>query len=220
MYPIAGGSKGITYRHYTQKPTVAFGTGLSYTSFVYSNLRINASTIGACDTVGVLVDVANTGAVDSDEVRFSHVHSTSTRLLCRSESRALYRAGHPAVRPHPQRYSPLARYPPRRLRAGAHPGRCQHNRLAAAGANIPFGGHGEPRRLGSQVLGADDQGGGGCFHAVCRWWAARSGWWTRWAGDGGPCRLNRELHTKLVGELHGWCSELRTTSTLSDGCSL
>ena len=68
LYPIPGISKGITYRHYTAKPAVAFGEGLSYTQFAYSNLRINASLIGACDTVGVLVDVENTGAVDSDEV--------------------------------------------------------------------------------------------------------------------------------------------------------
>ena len=76
LYPIAGVSKGITYRHYTAKPAVAFGQGLSYTTFAYSNLRINASSISACDTVGVLVDVANVGAVDSDEVsalRFSPV---------------------------------------------------------------------------------------------------------------------------------------------------
>ena len=67
-YPLEGISKGITYRHYTSTPTVAFGSGLSYTTFSYSNLRLNASTIGPCDNVSVQVDVSNDGSVDSDEV--------------------------------------------------------------------------------------------------------------------------------------------------------
>ena len=40
----------------------------SYTSFKYENLKLNASTIGPCDSLGVRVDVTNTGHVVSDEV--------------------------------------------------------------------------------------------------------------------------------------------------------
>jgi beta-glucosidase len=68
LYPIGGVSKGISYRHYTGKPTVAFGSGLSYTSFSYSNLRLNSSVVGPCGRVCVRVDVHNDGEIDSDEV--------------------------------------------------------------------------------------------------------------------------------------------------------
>jgi hypothetical protein len=60
--------KGTTYRYYSGKPTIPFGFGLSYSTFEYKNLRLNATTIGHCDSVSVSVDVTNTGAVDSDEV--------------------------------------------------------------------------------------------------------------------------------------------------------
>jgi beta-glucosidase len=41
---------------------------LSYTTFSYSDMVVNASSIGPCDTVLVTVDVANTGTVAGDEV--------------------------------------------------------------------------------------------------------------------------------------------------------
>ena len=45
--------QGLTYRFYVGTPTVAFGFGLSYTTFTYSNLRLNASTIGPCDALAM-----------------------------------------------------------------------------------------------------------------------------------------------------------------------
>lgn len=53
--------KGLTYRFFVGTPTVAFGFGLSYTTFTYSNLRLNASTIGPCDALAISVDVENSG---------------------------------------------------------------------------------------------------------------------------------------------------------------
>ena len=44
------------------------GHGLSYTTYKYSQLRLNASTIGPCDAVGVTVTVRNTGGRDGAEV--------------------------------------------------------------------------------------------------------------------------------------------------------
>ena len=60
--------KGTTYRYYSGKPTIPFGFGLSYTSFSYSALTVNASSISHCDSIGVTVTVSNTGDVDGDEV--------------------------------------------------------------------------------------------------------------------------------------------------------
>lgn len=45
-----------------------FGHGLSYTTFEYSNLRVNKSAIKDTETVTVSVDVTNTGSVDGKEI--------------------------------------------------------------------------------------------------------------------------------------------------------
>ncbi|HEY8994150.1 MAG TPA: glycoside hydrolase family 3 C-terminal domain-containing protein [Lacunisphaera sp.] len=57
--------KNRTYRYFGGKPLYAFGHGLSYTTFAYSNLRVIPATGGALQ---VTVDVANTGARDGDDV--------------------------------------------------------------------------------------------------------------------------------------------------------
>jgi beta-glucosidase len=49
-------------------PLYAFGFGLSYTTFRYSNLRLERAGIAAGETARVLIDVTNTGAVRGDEV--------------------------------------------------------------------------------------------------------------------------------------------------------
>ncbi len=74
-------SKGRTYMYMDKPPTYAFGHGLSYTSFGYSNLRFLPST-SADMAFTAAVDVANTGPCDGDEVvqlYASKADSTITR---------------------------------------------------------------------------------------------------------------------------------------------
>jgi len=60
--------KGRTYRYFTGQPLYPFGYGLSYTTFEYSNLSFDKSSVGAKDDLTASVEVKNTGSVASDEV--------------------------------------------------------------------------------------------------------------------------------------------------------
>ena len=77
----------IGYRYYEKKqvaPLFPFGFGLSYTSFAYSNLHLNAKTIAPDEEVTLSVDVTNTGKYSGKEVVqvYVHdVHSTVTRPI-------------------------------------------------------------------------------------------------------------------------------------------
>jgi len=55
--------QGRTYRYFKGEPLYPFGYGLSYTRFVYSNLRYKVG-----DSVKVSVDVTNAGDREGDEV--------------------------------------------------------------------------------------------------------------------------------------------------------
>jgi len=60
-------AKGHTYRYFKGEPLYPFGYGLSYTTFSYSNLKIDKEK-KAGDSVKVSADVKNTGALAGDEV--------------------------------------------------------------------------------------------------------------------------------------------------------
>ncbi|MFO7656126.1 MAG: beta-glucosidase BglX [Bacteroidales bacterium] len=49
-------------------PKYPFGYGLSYTTFDYSNLKLNADTIGLKDTLVIKVMIENSGVYDAQEV--------------------------------------------------------------------------------------------------------------------------------------------------------
>jgi beta-glucosidase len=61
----------VGYRHfdtYGVAPLYEFGFGLSYTTFAYSNLNINSSTLSSNGKFIVTLDVQNTGIRNGDEV--------------------------------------------------------------------------------------------------------------------------------------------------------
>ncbi len=60
--------KDRTYRFMEKEPLYPFGYGLSYTTFEYSNLRLNADTIEVGESINVKVDVENVGSLAGDEV--------------------------------------------------------------------------------------------------------------------------------------------------------
>jgi beta-glucosidase len=69
-YTLRGGNgkNGRTFWYFNKDVSYEFGFGLSYTTFEYSNFRINKNTITPHDKITISVDVKNTGTYDGDEV--------------------------------------------------------------------------------------------------------------------------------------------------------
>jgi beta-glucosidase len=61
FYSQVRGQHGDRYADLTQEPLFAFGHGLSYTQYTYSNLRLASPTLGSGQTALVSVDVENIG---------------------------------------------------------------------------------------------------------------------------------------------------------------
>ena len=58
-------------------PTWVFGHGLSYTTFAYSNIRVDKPVHAIGEDVGISVDIANTGKRAGDEVAQLYIHQQS-----------------------------------------------------------------------------------------------------------------------------------------------
>lgn len=71
QYDIA---KGFTYMYLRGKPEYAFGHGLSYTTFKYSDLSLSSRQVPASGTVTIKVAIQNTGRLAGDEVPQLYVH--------------------------------------------------------------------------------------------------------------------------------------------------
>jgi beta-glucosidase len=73
----------VGYRYYDKKdiePLFPFGYGLSYTSFAYRNLTLDATEYGAGDVIRVNVDVQNTGGRAGKEIVQVYVCDIKSRL--------------------------------------------------------------------------------------------------------------------------------------------
>jgi len=67
-----------TYRYFNGRADFAFGHGLSYTTFEYSNPKLNGATFAAGDTIKLTFQLLNSGLWDGDEVvqvYFRHINS-------------------------------------------------------------------------------------------------------------------------------------------------
>jgi beta-glucosidase len=62
------GMANRTYRYFTGQPEYAFGHGLSYTRFEYSDLKVETPNVSAGRPQTVSVRIRNTGKVEGDEV--------------------------------------------------------------------------------------------------------------------------------------------------------
>lgn len=67
-------SKGFTYMYFKGVPLYAFGHGLSYTRFHYSNLKLSAPSISANGTVQVSFDLKNVGNREGADVPQLYTH--------------------------------------------------------------------------------------------------------------------------------------------------
>ena len=71
------GMQGKRYWNEESTPLYAFGFGLSYAKFAFSNLTINKSTVEKGESVDVSADVENVSDVPGDEVAQLYVHQQS-----------------------------------------------------------------------------------------------------------------------------------------------
>ncbi len=72
--------KGRTYLYDQHEPLFAFGHGLTYTAFEYSDLKVNQPSIRDGETVNVSLTLRNTGGVSSDEVVQLYVSFPDSRV--------------------------------------------------------------------------------------------------------------------------------------------
>jgi beta-glucosidase len=85
-------SRNRSYIFTSRAPLFAFGSGLSYTTFRFDNLRVEPAEIAQGQSATVRVDVTNTGDREGDEVPQLYIHqrvSTVTRPV--EELRAFQR---------------------------------------------------------------------------------------------------------------------------------
>jgi beta-glucosidase len=73
-------SNGRTYQYSTAKPLFEFGYGLSYTQFVYADLKLSKPVYAEGDTLILNFALKNVGAMDGDEVAQIYVKSVNSKV--------------------------------------------------------------------------------------------------------------------------------------------
>jgi beta-glucosidase len=71
---------GRTYLYVKGKPLYAFGYGLSYTTFAYSDLHVSSGKLPASGAVSVSITVTNTGRRAGDEVVQMYVQHLGSKV--------------------------------------------------------------------------------------------------------------------------------------------
>jgi beta-glucosidase len=72
--------KGHTYQYFKGQPLYAFGHGLSYSTFEYSNLRVSAPTLARNGAVSISVTIKNTSTRSGDEVAQLYVEHLGSKV--------------------------------------------------------------------------------------------------------------------------------------------
>ena len=103
-------------------PLFAFGHGLSYTSFAYSDLVIDQPEIGTDGTAVISCTVRNTGARAGDEIVQLYLSDPVAQVVRPARWLAGLRPGAARARPGPPGHLPAARRPDRVPRPGLHRG--------------------------------------------------------------------------------------------------
>lgn len=67
-------TEGQRYWNEASTPLFAFGYGLSYSSFAFSNIRLDRSMMKVGETLSVSVDLKNTGTIAAEEVVQLYIH--------------------------------------------------------------------------------------------------------------------------------------------------
>jgi beta-glucosidase len=71
--------QGRTYRYFNGSPLFPFGYGLSYSTFVYSGLKMDKTSVKPGETITISLNVKNTGAFDGDEVVQLYVRNLDSK---------------------------------------------------------------------------------------------------------------------------------------------
>lgn len=74
-------SKGFTYLYFKGVPLYAFGHGLSYTQFKYTNLKLSQNRTNATGEVSVSFDLQNAGSRGGSEVVQMYVHQVKSNVV-------------------------------------------------------------------------------------------------------------------------------------------
>ncbi len=78
FYSQVRGQHGDRYADMTQEPLFSFGQGVSYTTYYYSNLKLDASVLAQGKSLVVNVDVENTGSREGFEIVQAYVSDLVT----------------------------------------------------------------------------------------------------------------------------------------------